>query len=295
MSTSTGSDQHQQQTLDAILDAALDELDENDKIPDDSAEAEKEYITGAMAAEIDAAVDELDENDKNPDNTALDMEESATSTMATENAASKSDVEDTSPAVDIPDSEERQYVPGGMISKEEEEEAAAMLESLMKQLQSDFGSEIATEATTTKSEESTKKQPASNANNSTTKADPNVNSTIESLLENMAKQPDDTATPSEQAMLEEMMREFEQFMPSDSNAGTGDPTDALVNGMMQQLLSKELMYEPMVQVCNKFPTWLQRNEGEMTKEEYKRYVEWLLVMGSCLLYNETETDAFCVF
>eukprot|EP00536_Pseudo-nitzschia_multiseries_P000879 jgi/Psemu1/179680/e_gw1.11.87.1 len=37
---------------------------------------------------------------------------------------------------------------------------------------------------------------------------------------------------------------------------------------MEQLLSKELMYEPMKQVAEKFPSWLERNQKILTPEEW---------------------------
>lgn len=47
-------------------------------------------------------------------------------------------------------------------------------------------------------------------------------------------------------------------IPDDSNA------DEFLDGMMEQLLSKELMYEPMKQVTEKFPSWLAKNKNKLT-------------------------------
>jgi Pex19 protein family len=43
--------------------------------------------------------------------------------------------------------------------------------------------------------------------------------------------------------------------------------DEFVDGMMEQLLSKELMYEPMKQVTEKFPAWLDRHKNDLSEEE----------------------------
>ena len=45
-------------------------------------------------------------------------------------------------------------------------------------------------------------------------------------------------------------------------------TDNFMDGMMEQLLSKELMYEPMKQVTEKFPSWLESNKNRLTPEEW---------------------------
>lgn len=53
-------------------------------------------------------------------------------------------------------------------------------------------------------------------------------------------------------------------IPPDFNA------DAFMDGMMEQLLSKELMYEPMKQVAEKFPAWLAAHKGKLTSEEFRQ-------------------------
>jgi peroxin-19 len=49
--------------------------------------------------------------------------------------------------------------------------------------------------------------------------------------------------------------------------------DEFMDGMMEQLLSKELMYEPMKEVCLKFPNWLSENKDKLSDEEYQRRTE----------------------
>jgi peroxin-19 len=50
--------------------------------------------------------------------------------------------------------------------------------------------------------------------------------------------------------------------------GEGGDTDDFMDGMMEQLLSKELMYEPMKQVTEKFPAWLESKKVELSPEEW---------------------------
>lgn len=54
---------------------------------------------------------------------------------------------------------------------------------------------------------------------------------------------------------------------SDSGFEKFDP-DIVLDGMMEQLLSKELMYAPMKQVLEKFPDYLDRNKATLSVEEY---------------------------
>jgi peroxin-19 len=51
-----------------------------------------------------------------------------------------------------------------------------------------------------------------------------------------------------------------------------DTADALMDGMMEQLLAKDLMYEPMKQVAERFPQWLRDNQSNLSPQEYNEYV-----------------------
>lgn len=47
--------------------------------------------------------------------------------------------------------------------------------------------------------------------------------------------------------------------------------ESIVETMMQQLLSKEILYEPMKEICDRYPKWLEDNKAKLTDEEYARY------------------------
>ena len=49
-------------------------------------------------------------------------------------------------------------------------------------------------------------------------------------------------------------------------------SDAIIDGMMEQLLCKEIMYEPMKQVADQFPRWLQEQQAAqaLLPTEYER-------------------------
>ena len=40
---------------------------------------------------------------------------------------------------------------------------------------------------------------------------------------------------------------------------------------MKQLLDKELMYEPMKEVCTRYPKWLAEHKSTLSSEEYHKY------------------------
>lgn len=73
--------------------------------------------------------------------------------------------------------------------------------------------------------------------------------------------------------LAEMLKQMSGTLGS-GNANDEDLSKMLL-GIMEQLTNKEILYEPMKELAEKFPPWLEKNEGtgKATEEELKRYKE----------------------
>lgn len=56
----------------------------------------------------------------------------------------------------------------------------------------------------------------------------------------------------------------------ESLADSGDFENVL-EGMMSQLMSKEMLYEPMKELSEKYPDWLEKNKDKVEKAEYAKY------------------------
>ncbi|XP_066332237.1 peroxisome biogenesis protein 19-1-like [Miscanthus floridulus] len=85
------------------------------------------------------------------------------------------------------------------------------------------------------------------------------------------------------AMMEEFVKQFEEF------AGAQD-MDSIVETMMQQLLSKEILHEPMKDIVEKYPKWLEDNKDKISKEEYGRYNNQLELMVNLIKVYENDPD-----
>jgi len=55
--------------------------------------------------------------------------------------------------------------------------------------------------------------------------------------------------------------------------GSEEDFSKMLMGMMEQLTNKEILYEPMKELDDKFPGWLAENEDKQTPEEFARYRE----------------------
>ncbi|CAI0418137.1 unnamed protein product [Linum tenue] len=64
--------------------------------------------------------------------------------------------------------------------------------------------------------------------------------------------------------MEAWVKQFEEL------ASTQD-MESLVESMMQQLLSKEILHEPMKEIEGRYPIWLKDHESSLSRTEYERY------------------------
>ncbi|KAF5199167.1 Peroxisome biogenesis protein 19-2, partial [Thalictrum thalictroides] len=65
-------------------------------------------------------------------------------------------------------------------------------------------------------------------------------------------------------MMEDWVKQFEEL------AGSQD-MESIVETMMQQLLSKEILHEPMKEIGQRYPKWLEEHKSGLSIEEYDRY------------------------
>jgi len=86
-------------------------------------------------------------------------------------------------------------------------------------------------------------------------------------------------------MMNGMIAEFEKL-------GEKEDFGNVVDGMMRQLLSKELMYEPMKQVCEKYPEWLAVQAEALSQADYDRYGTQYQYFQRIVAVYETEPDNF---
>ncbi|XP_058766539.1 peroxisome biogenesis protein 19-2-like [Vicia villosa] len=65
-------------------------------------------------------------------------------------------------------------------------------------------------------------------------------------------------------MMEDWVKQFEEI------AGSQD-MESIVETMMQQLLSKEILAEPMKEIGERYPKWLEDHKASLSQEEYDQY------------------------
>lgn len=60
---------------------------------------------------------------------------------------------------------------------------------------------------------------------------------------------------------------------------------------MKQLISKDVLYEPMKEMYEKYPGWLAANKGKLPAEEYQNYVKQYGYIEQIMYIYDSKGDA----
>lgn len=78
---------------------------------------------------------------------------------------------------------------------------------------------------------------------------------------------------------------------TDQEDDFGLPTQFL-DGIMKQLVSKDVLYQPMKDICEKYPSWLEKEKGTLNPDDYRKYHDqYTIISKMCKLY-ETDPENF---
>jgi peroxin-19 len=105
-----------------------------------------------------------------------------------------------------------------------------------------------------------------------------IKQTMERMKSSNAEVDAGLAEPDNDDFLAEMLKS----MGGTSEGGEEDFSNMLVN-MMEQLTSKEILYEPMKELYEKYPEWIRKNEAKESKENMTRYREQFSIVKDVVL------------
>lgn len=112
--------------------------------------------------------------------------------------------------------------------------------------------------------------------------------TIRRTMERMQSSGDQAtaaaAAGGDDDFLTEMLK---QLTAGDFAGGNEEDFSKMLMGMMEQLTNKEILYEPMKELHDKFPAWLAKNKDSTPAEDLKRYAEQQTIVGEIVAkFNE---------
>ncbi len=91
-------------------------------------------------------------------------------------------------------------------------------------------------------------------------------------------------------ILAELMKQMQAGAGLEAE-GSDEDFSKMLLGMMEQLTNKEILYEPMKELDDKFPAWMEKNKTSVPKEHMKRYEEQQKVVREIVAKFEEKTYA----
>ncbi|KAF2142348.1 uncharacterized protein K452DRAFT_226694 [Aplosporella prunicola CBS 121167] len=159
-------------------------------------------------------------------------------------------------------------------------EMQQQFESLLKELESEAPSAAAGQQQAGAESSATGASDAGASKGSGTKAgEDSFQEQIRKTMERMAtsgQQADEAAAAkgdSADDILASMLAEMERGGFGGEGVGSDEDFSKMLMGMMEHLTNKDILYEPMKELDDKFPAWMEKNREKVKKEDLKRYEE----------------------
>ncbi|RDW60864.1 hypothetical protein BP6252_12247 [Coleophoma cylindrospora] len=162
----------------------------------------------------------------------------------------------------------------------------AQFESMLKELGG--GAELAEAAP---SVDTTSKAAPSSSSKPTATGEESFQETIKKTMERMQASGDKATQAATEDDTNDFLAEMMKAMQSGGLEGEGNEEDfsKMLLGMMEQLTNKEILYEPMKELDDKFPSWMEKNKNGVPKADMDRYKEQQKVVSEIVKRFELKT------
>ncbi|XP_050358615.1 peroxisomal biogenesis factor 19 [Nymphalis io] len=114
-----------------------------------------------------------------------------------------------------------------------------------------------------------------------------VSAAISQTLQNLNTNTETLQTPFSEQDLANM---FSNFNVNDGNQDA-NMFAPFMQGMMQSLLSKEVLYPSLKELLDKYPAWLAENKGKVEQSEYERFEKQQSLMQKVCAALEPEQES----
>ncbi|KAG0570280.1 hypothetical protein M758_6G144800 [Ceratodon purpureus] len=120
----------------------------------------------------------------------------------------------------------------------------------------------------------------------------NSQASLSATLERLAEQTRHTVESIDAPSVgESTADDMESFVKQFEALGGSQDMQGLMDTMMQQLLSKEVLYEPMKEIGERYPEWLESHKSELSSEDTARYTkQYDFIKQLCHAYETTPGD-----
>jgi peroxin-19 len=113
--------------------------------------------------------------------------------------------------------------------------------------------------------------------------------TIRKTMERMRTSGDQATAAAASDNTDDFLAEMMKAMQSGGLEGGEEDFSKMLLGMMEQLTNKEILYEPMKELDDKFPAWMENNAGKVDAADMKRYREQQIYVREIVRRFEMKT------
>ncbi|KJZ79744.1 hypothetical protein HIM_01213 [Hirsutella minnesotensis 3608] len=121
-------------------------------------------------------------------------------------------------------------------------------------------------------------------------ADASFQETIRRTMERMQTSGEQATAAAASGGADDFMSEMlKQLSSGEDGAGGDEDFSKMLMGMMEQLTNKDILYEPMKELDDKFPGWFDKNAARTPADDLKRYEEQRVLVREIVARFEQST------
>jgi peroxin-19 len=123
-------------------------------------------------------------------------------------------------------------------------------------------------------------------------AEASFQETIRRTMERMQASGEQATAAASADSSDDFMAELLKQMQSGGGLegeGNEEEFSKMLLGMMEQLTNKDILYEPMKELNDKFPEWMVKNKDKTSKEDMKRFEEQQVLVKEIVTKFEEST------
>ncbi|GKT45036.1 peroxisomal biogenesis factor 19 [Colletotrichum spaethianum] len=177
---------------------------------------------------------------------------------------------------------------------EKNPEMQAQFDNVFKQISAAAGEAESSQGPATTSAPSRPVSSSGKAPASDPIADGSFQETIKKTMERMQASGQQATAAAAESSTEDFLAEMmKQLGEGNMEGGGGNEEEfsKMLMGMMEQLTNKEILYEPMKELNDKFPEWFEKNREKTPAEDLKRYEDQQALVKEIVAKFEEKTYA----
>ncbi|OAV89505.1 hypothetical protein PTTG_08813 [Puccinia triticina 1-1 BBBD Race 1] len=110
----------------------------------------------------------------------------------------------------------------------------------------------------------------------------NFQEAIQETMEKLKQSHDSAKAKSAPSEDENISALFEKMMSGENGLPDENQLQTILQSFMEELMSKEIMYEPLKDMSRLFPDWLNENRSKLSPEDLKRYETQSKIIGQVI-------------